>query len=186
MKNYTRLNDKELIELAGHEKEPEKSSAFSELYNRYSNCVYLYCRKIFGDGNFAEDIFQDTFLQLLKSIENKVIIGDVQRYLLKSARNLTLNFKRNNKVNFVEFDDYHAFFNDLNFEKKELAQMIDAALELLPEEHKEAFILQTYQGFSYNEISVITEVPVSTVRNRVVRAKSKLKEILSPMLEEGK
>lgn len=185
MKNYKYHNDTELIAITANEKEPDKSGAFSELYNRYSKNIYLYCRKIFGDGNFAEDIFQDTFLQLLKSIENEVVIGNVQGYLLRTARNLSLNFKRNNNADLIEYDDYHTTFNDRNLENQELTKLIDSALELLPTEHKEAFILQTYQGLSYSEIASLTDVPLTTVRNRIVRAKYKLREILAPILEES-
>jgi len=121
----------------------------------------------------------------LKSIENEVVISNIQGYLLRTARNLSLNFKRNNNADIVEYDDYHTIFNDRNFETQELTKMVDSALELLPSEHKEAFILQTYQGLSYNEIAALTDVPLTTVRNRIVRAKIKLREILAPILEES-
>lgn len=186
MKNYKKYSDNELIQITADSGEPAKSGAFSELYNRYANNIYLYCRKIFGDGTFAEDIFQDTFLQLLKSIENHIQIGNVQGYLLRTARNLSLNFRRDHKVEMVEFEDFRANIEDNSYELKELSQMIDSALELLPDEHKEAFVLQTYQGLSYIEIATLTEVPLSTVRNRIVRAKSKLREILTPLLQDGK
>lgn len=186
MKNYKKYSDNELIQITACSGEPEKSGAFSELYNRYANNIYLYCRKIFGDGTFAEDIFQDTFLNLLKSIENNINVGNVQGYLLRTARNLSLNFRRDNKIDLTEFDDYHTYVTDNNFEMKELASMIDSALELLPDEHKEAFILQSYQGLSYSEIATLTDVPLSTVRNRIVRAKAKLREILAPMIKEEK
>ncbi len=186
MKNYKKYSDNELIQITADSGEPAKSGAFSELYNRYANNIYLYCRKIFGDGTFAEDIFQDTFLQLLKSIENNIHIGNVQGYLLRTARNLSLNFRRDNKVETVEFEEFRANIEDNNYELKELSQMIDSALELLPDEHKEAFVLQIYQGLSYSEIATLTEVPLSTVRNRIVRAKSKLREILTPLLQDGK
>jgi RNA polymerase sigma-70 factor (ECF subfamily) len=186
MKNYQKYSDKELIEITARETEPSKSAAFSELYSRYSSSIYLYCRKVFGDGSFAEDIFQDTFMQLLKSIENNHQIGNVHGYLLRTARNLSMNFKRDNRTNLVEYDDFHGQFDDKNYEVKELSIVIDSALELLPEAHKEAFVLQAYQGLSYSEISALTEVPLSTVRNRIVRAKSKLREILTPLLEMKK
>ncbi len=183
MKNYKKYSDKELIQIIADSKEPAKSTAFSELYNRYSNNIYLYCRKIFGDGTFAEDIFQETFLQLLKSIENNIQIGNVQGYLLRTARNLSLNFRRNNKIDTIEFEEFRVYIEENDYELKELSELIDAALELLPEEHKEAFVLQTYQGLSYSEIASLTEVPLSTVRNRVVRAKAKLREILTPLIQ---
>lgn len=161
----------------------QRSIAFTEVYNRYSNKIYLYCRKIFGDGTFAEDIFQETFLQFLKNIENKKEISNIPGLLLKIARHLSINHKKSNKNNFSELEDIHAIFHDYSMESKELSQMIDMAMDLLPEEHKEAFILQIFEGLSYNDIAEITNVPLSTVRNRIVRAKSKLREILTPMLE---
>jgi len=183
MNNYKKYCDKDLIAIIARIKEPEKSRAFSELYDRYSRKIYLYCKKIFGDETNAEDIFQDTFLQLLKSIENNVEINNINGYLLKTARNLALNLKRIQKVETIEYDDLNYFFNDGASELQELSEMLDTALDLLPDEQKEAFILQTYYGLSYSEIAIITEVPLTTVRNRVVRAKVKLREILSPILE---
>jgi len=184
MNKYQKYSDTDLIGIVTLEREPAKSAAFSELYNRYSQKLYLYCRKIFGDGNFAEDIFQDTFLQLLKSIENHIEIGNVQAYLLRTARNLSLNFRRSNRVELVEFKEYQSLIDDRTFEMQELSQLLDSVLEYLPEEHKEAFILQAYHGLTYSEIASLTEVPLTTVRNRIYRAKSKLREILAPLLDE--
>lgn len=185
MKRYKKYSDEELIAIVAASKEPEKSMAFSEIYDRYGSKIYLYCRKVFGEGSFAEDIFQETFIQLLKSIENDVKINSVKAYLLITARNLSINFKRKNKVETVEFNDLLHLFNDRTYEMKELTQLVDSALDLLPDEHKEAFILQVYNGLSYSEIANITNVPLTTVRNRVVRAKYKLREILTPILQEN-
>lgn len=183
MANYKKYRDKDLIAEIAKIKEPEKSKAFSELYDRYSRKIYLYCKKIFGDDGFAEDIFQEAFIQLLKSIESNVTIENINGYLLKTARNLSMNLKRKNKVELVEFDELNYFLNDKAFEMQELSELMDSALDLLPLEHKEAFILQIYYGLTYSEIASLTEVPLTTVRNRVVRAKMKLREILSPILE---
>src|SRR6185295_9347546 len=177
MINYRNYSDKELIETVYKSNDESKSIAFSELYNRYSYNIFHYCRKIFGEGNFAKDVFQDSFLNLLKSIESGIQISNVKGFLLKTARNLSLNHRRNEKVQLIEFEDFHSIFNENDLENKELELMIETALELLPEEHKEAFILQVFEELSYQEISELIEVPISTVRNRVVRAKSKLREI---------
>ena len=184
MKDFRKHNDKELIATVAGSGEPDKSAAFSEIYNRYSRKIFLYCRKVADSESAADDLFQDTFMQLLKSIENEVIITNVKGYLLKIARNLALNMKRVKNPETVSFEDVKYLFNDNAFESRDLAELVDSALELLPEEHKEAFILQAYYGLTYSEIADVTEVPLSTVRNRVVRAKSKLREILTPILEE--
>jgi RNA polymerase sigma-70 factor (ECF subfamily) len=158
-------------------------SAFKEIYSRYSTRIYLYCRKVLGDGPDADDIFQETFIKFHHSLVNNYEIPSVQFYLLKISRNLCLNHKRDNKIHFVELEDFHLKLNDCKVEVDELNNLINTALDLIPEEHKEAFILQVHQGLSYNEIAEVTNVPVSTVRNRVVRAKSKIREILLPYFD---
>jgi RNA polymerase sigma-70 factor, ECF subfamily len=160
-----------------------KSKAFTELYNRYSSRVYLYCRKIIGDGRFADDIFQETFLKFLDAIEKGNHINNVLGYLLRTSKNLIYNYKRDNPYIFVEIEDFHVSINDNSYESLELSKLIEHGLNLIPEEHKEAFVLQAFEGLSYNEIGELTGVPITTVRNRVVRAKRRLREILMPYLD---
>ena len=160
-----------------------KDKAFTELYNRYSTRVYLYCRKMIGDGHYADDIFQETFLKFLDAVEKGIFIQNVLGYLLKTSRNLNYNYKRDNAKIFVTLENFHVPIIDNSIESVEFSNLIEQALNLLPEEHKEAFVLQAYEGFTYNEIGDIVSAPVSTVRNRIVRAKRKLREILLPYLE---
>ena len=159
---------------------------FSVIFKRYSNKIYLYIKKVLGDETLAEDILQDTFIKFLKSLETNIPIHNVLAYLLKIARNLCLNHVRDNSMVFVNLDECTFEFYETVLENEELSQVINTALELLPVEHKEAFILQVYQGCSYNEIADITDSNISTVRNRIVRAKRKLREILSEYYETNK
>ncbi len=185
VENLTQHSDKELI-LAIRKSSSKKvrSLYFTELYNRYCQRIWFYCRKVFGDGTFAEDIFQDTFERFYKTVLGDSQIENVQGLLLKIARNLSLNHKRDNKAIFSEIEDFHVPIIDNSYESKEIALIVERALELLSDEYKEAFILQVYEGLSYNEIGEIMEIPLSTVRNRVVRAKMKLRDILLPYFEE--
>lgn len=182
MRRYTEYNDNELMRVI-QTNPKQKSNAFAELYNRYSSRVYLYCRKILGEGYFVEDIFQETFIKYLKAIENETIIENSISYLLRTCKNLILNHKRDNPHYFVEIDDLHVSFQDKRLEYEELTNLLESALSLLPEEHKEAFVLQAFEGMSYNEIGELTNSPVTTVRNRVVRAKRKIRDILKPYLD---
>lgn len=135
----------------------------------------------------AEDIFQDTFINFLKAIENNHNIENVLGYLLKIARNNTINHKKTIAFNtiFEEIvEDFHSSNQDEKYESKEMLEIINKALDLLTEENKEAFVLQVYEGMSYQEIANLTNLPISTIRNRIVRAKMKLREILEPILNE--
>ncbi len=183
MQEYTNLTDKELLILINADDNKIKSSAFTEIYNRYNKRIYLYCRKVFGDKSFGDDVFQETFLKFLKAVENETNIDNVLSFLLKIARNLSLNQKRTNNKIFTELEEIHSIYIDKQYENKELGQLIEMAVELLPENYKEAFILQVYEDFSYQEIADFLELPLPTIRNRIVRAKSKLRETLTPYLE---
>ena len=183
MRDFTKFSDSELVDMITTNDHNTKSAAFSEIYKRYNNRIYLYCRKVFGDGSHADDIFQDTFLNFLKSVESGTKVENVIGFLLKTARNLSLNQKRSNSKIFTELEDFHYVYNDRQFENKELNQMIELAIEVLPDNYKEAFILQVYEDFSYQEIADFLELPLPTIRNRIVRAKAKLRETLTPYLE---
>jgi len=161
----------------------EREAAFAELYARYSSRVWLYCRRIVGDEALADDLFQDTFLRFLKSAAQERKMTNVPAYLLRIARNLCLNAKRDHKTT-VALEDFHFQFEDRSAEHAELARLVAMALDLLPDDHKEALSLQTYGGLSYKEIADIMDVPMTTVRNWIVRAKKRMREILSPYLAD--
>ena len=161
-----------------------KNEAFKELYDRYSPNLLRYCRKMMNDTAVSDDLFQDTFFQFYNSTQNARKITNVKGYLIKIARNLGLNLKNSAKSHEnVPLEENTSVFYNTNIEENELSQLIYQALDLLPGNHKEAFILQEYEELSYDEISVILNVPVSTVTNWLYRAKTKLREILSPYLK---
>ena len=170
-------------------KESEKTSQndveelFLEIYSLYSQKIYLYCRKIINDVSAAEDLYQEVFIKFYNALKEKKNIENPFGYILRIARNYCLNYNRDNQRVYHPIDDNNYSYYENTIESKELANLITASLELLPSEHKEAFILQVYNGMTYKEISELTLVPVTTVRNRVVRAKKKLREILQPYQE---
>jgi len=179
---FSKYDDIQLYsKLAGDKSEAE--SAFAELYARYSQRIYAYCLRILGNNEDARDVFQDTFLKFYDSSKAHKQIDNVCGYLIKIARNLCINYKRDAKQN-KSIEDFQIWTNDNDYERKELLQLLASSLELLDYDYKEAFILRMYQGFSYEEISKITGDSVSAIKNRVWRAKEKIKEILSPYLED--
>jgi RNA polymerase sigma-70 factor (ECF subfamily) len=180
---FSKYDDIQLYSLLSRDKD-EAESAFAELYARYSQRIYAYCLRVIGDSEDARDIFQDTFIKFFDSARgNELPLDNVPAYLLKIARNVCINFKRSKKT-FLSLEDFRTLTNDVDYEQRELLQILATSLELLEPEHKDAFVLRMYQGLSYNEISKITGDSVSAVKNRVWRAKEKIKEILTPYLED--
>ena len=66
---------------------------------------------------------------------------------------------------------------------KEIAQIINAALEALPEELRQAITLREIEGLSYEEISEAMNCPIGTVRSRIFRAREAISQKVKPLLE---
>ncbi len=164
-------------------KKSEAEDAFAELYARYSQRIYSYCLRTMGTPEDAKDIFQEAFLKFFDSAKSNTKVENIPAYLLKITRNICLNFKRDKRI-VLNIDDFHVSTNDQGYEQKELLQLLSMALDVLEFDYREAFVLRQYQGLTYKEISAITGESISAIKNRVWRAKEKIKEILTPYLED--
>jgi len=166
-----------------------KEEAFRALYARHKARIYGYCRKIVGTAA-ADDMLQETFLRFLTSAHRDKPMNHVLGYLMTIARNLCLNYKENHERQNVHIEDVNEIPMPTSVESMhtshDLKKAIDSALDLLQDEYREAVWLQIYSGMSYQEIAETTGNPVSTVRNRIVRAKTKLRGLLAPYFEELK
>lgn len=132
----------------------------------------------------ARDILQETFVKLFNKGKQAAVIENFPAYLMTIARNLCLTYKSRISREYVQFEDFHLSVRDVPYEQKELLQLIQTALDLLPDEYREAFVLREYNGLSYNEIAEVVGVSLETVKVRIFRAKQKLRDILAPYLED--
>ncbi|MFZ1731833.1 MAG: RNA polymerase sigma factor [Bacteroidota bacterium] len=174
--------DAELFYRLSGEKE-KAEAAFTELYARYGGRVFAYCLRFIGQRDEAQDVYQETFIRFYESAQKDREMTNVPGYLLKIARNLCLNSKRNKKQT-VEFEDYQSLVLPSTTEKTEFLQLITTALEMLPDEYREVFVLREYEGLSYAEIAEIVDSSLSNVKVRIFRAKQKIRDILAPYIGE--
>lgn len=178
-----KMSDIELYAALKLEK-PSSEKAFAELYARYSPRIFAYCRRILGDYDRAQDAFQETFVKFFNSAQQDREMTNVPAYLLRIARNLCLNMQRSNKGQ-ISLEEYHLPLSyDISHDKMELLSLITQAMEMLPLDYKEAFILREYEGLSYQEIADMTESSLSTVKIRIYRAKQKIRDILAPYIAD--
>lgn len=159
-------------------------AALSVVYRRYSQRVYTYCRKILGDNQTAEDLLQETFIKLFETGQAGRSLENFPAYLMMIARNNCLSHRARSRRQYVEVEDFHLVYHDVPYEQKELLQLIQTALELLPDDYREAFVLREYNGLSYMEIAEIIGESINVVKVRIFRAKKKLREILAPYLSD--
>jgi len=180
--SYSKYSDLELVLLLKKE-QPVSEKAFTELYQRYASSVHAYCYRVLSDKDAAEDIFQDTFIKFYEKIDINNKNLNVPGFLITIARNLCLNYKRD-KMQTVPIEDMDFMAMDRSYDRTELLELITRAIELLDFEFREAFVLREYDGLSYEEIANVTQTSLGNAKSRVSRAKSKVREILTPFLKD--
>jgi RNA polymerase sigma-70 factor (ECF subfamily) len=177
---YKDYSDEELFALLCE----GQKDAFTELYARFRGRIYAYVLRMIGDSDRADDIFQETFSRIYRHCYGKQReITRASSYIFTTARNRCLNSIRDRKIT-TDVQDYHKIVYQPNYENAELAQLVKESLDLLPEHYREVFVLREYDGLSYDEIAEITGQTLPSVKIHIFRAKKKLREILTPYLEE--
>lgn len=176
-------SDAELMRIF-HSSPSERERVFSEIYRRYAQRTKVYCVRVVGNDDDGSDIFQETFVRFFRAAVREPQIDNIGGYVMRIARNLCLNHKRDTKST-VTIDEWERAMPDFpNYEREELLNLIAVALEYLDFEYREAFVLRYYQDCSYEQIAEVTGASISTVTNRIWRAKDKLKTVLKPYLAE--
>ena len=186
MKNIEEYSDDQLFEFVKSKKGLHEV-AFSELYKRHSPRVFAYCKRYVGSREEAKDVFQETFISFYKSAEQDREMTNVPAFILRIARNLCINhLKDKKKVSpHVSYEDFMAYNEEKRYEgEDELLDLINTALDTLPEKYKEMFILREYDGLSYTDIAQVTDENITNVKVRIHRARQKIREVLEPYIKE--
>ena len=102
--DFKQLSDSELCTLV-YQGGESSNAAFEALYDRHSPRVYLYCRRVMGEVNVLDDVFQETFVRFYKSLLIERNMSNVPGFLLRIARNLCVAEKKkryNSKKNMIK------------------------------------------------------------------------------------
>jgi RNA polymerase sigma-70 factor (ECF subfamily) len=141
--------------------------------------------------NDADDLVQETYLKAHRFIDKYDEGTNAKAWLFKILKNAYINeyrkrSKRPNKVDFEDIVNYHesedsssAYF-DLREEifQNMMGDEVTIAINALPIDFRTVILLCDIEGFTYEEISKIIDVPIGTVRSRLFRARNMLKEKL--------
>ena len=165
-------------------------AAFNRLVMAYQGMAYNVAYRIVGDADVAADACQDAFLSAFKGIR-KFRGGSFKSWVLRIVTNACydqLRYKGRRPTNSLEEvaenPDYspklvngrerpeeHAL-------RQELSELIQEGINSLPPDQRTALVLSDVQGFSYQEIAEVTEVSLGTVKSRLSRARTKLRDYL--------
>jgi RNA polymerase sigma-70 factor, ECF subfamily len=171
--------------------------AFGVLVRRYEGELFGYLRRYLGDTTLAEDVFQNTFLQVYTKIGKYELGRPVRPWLYTIATHQAIDaLRRNGRHQTLSLDrgrddglvDIHGLLEmletrgpgPLDFaQDEERRQMVRASVDRLPDFLKQTVILAYYQGLKYRDIADILDIPVGTVKSRLHAALSKLQEAWS-------
>ena len=177
------------------------SFRFNELVQRYSPRLLNFIYRVIGDRERAEDLVQETFIRVYRHINRFDREKKFSTWVYTIASNLAKNELRNRTRNPLiyfqtmvkeweddrrplEFADL-AYRPDDLFRKRYLKDLVEQAVEQLPEHHKIVFVLRETEGKSYEEIAEITRCSLGTVKSRLNRARNNFANIIAPLLERG-
>jgi len=175
-----------------------QTEAFGLLVHRYEKELYGYLQRYLGDKDLADDVFQNTFLQLYTKSGKYETGRPVRPWLYTIATHQAIDaLRRNGRHQAVSLDQVREDSPD--GEARSLVEMVEArgsgpmdqaqgserrervraSVERLPDFLKQVVLLAYYQGLKYREIADILDIPVGTVKSRLHAALVKLQEAWS-------
>lgn len=144
-------------------------AAEEELIDRYYAPVFHYCRCCCGNRETAEDLTQETFLRLFKSLSGYREEGKFRAYLFRIARHLCIN--EGKRVPAYPLEDREDLLRARNeMERIEDRDELRRLMDELPPEQREAVFLRFGMQFSYRDIAKATGCNLRTAQSRVVYA----------------
>lgn len=183
----TTINDNYLIEsiVKGDTK------AYAQLVNRYKDLVYTLSIRMLRNREEAEEVAQDTFIKVFKSLNKFKGDSKFSTWIYKVTYNTCLDrIKKNKKyINDIAIDEFtvnklDAIDNALeNMIKEEKSMCIKNCINMLPEDSSALLTLFYFEELSLEEISKIINIEVNTVKVKLFRARKKLAVILEQYLQ---
>ena len=170
--------------------------AYNALVLHYQQVVYNVAYRIMGEPQSAEDAAQEAFISAYKAL-NKFTGGNFKAWLLRITTNGCYDELRRRKrrpqssLERITDDNQEsfAFLRDpaIGPEKRqqqmELIEAIEDCLQGLPDDQRVTAVLCDVEGYDYSAIAEMTEVSLGTVKSRVSRARSKLRDCLQGFRE---
>ncbi|MEJ2215098.1 MAG: sigma-70 family RNA polymerase sigma factor [Gemmatimonadota bacterium] len=191
--NYAELTDQDVVAYARQGRE----SAYRELIGRYERPVFSVIYRMVRDRERAEDLAQETFIKVFNALDRYDPKYKFSSWIFKIAHNTTIDLLRKKEPETlslngspharteeqVEASSLTAVSHDEDPEQytssKELGSEIEAALDELRPEYREALVLWHIEGRPYDEIAEIMDLPLGTVKTYIHRGRNELRGLLT-------
>ncbi len=163
---------------------------FRFLVERYQEKVRNIVFSIFNDSDLVDDISQEVFIKVFQALQNFRFESSFYTWIYRITVNKCRDELRKKKVKrFFSFASFEKTTNlkienmaTTTFDDENMMGVIEETLKKLPEKFRMPIILKDIDGLSYDEIAEVLDCQVGTVKSRLSRGRSMLKELLMPIL----
>lgn len=181
------------------------TAAFNRLISRWERAVYNFVYRVIGHEEDARDLVQETVIRVYNGLDRLKDPNKFPSWLFRIAHNVCLDRLRSGKYRPLVSTDalpeggVERLLDDRAYElkrrgdperalyRRELAEILNRALQSLSEEQRTAVVMREYNGYSSREIAEILGVPVGTVRSRIFHGLRNLGRVLGRLrAEEGR
>jgi len=164
-------------------------SSFEILLNRHKDRVYAFIMSKIKNRDITEDIFQDTFIKVINSLQkgNYNEQGKFLPWMMRIAHNLVIDhFRKQSKMHMVRSTDEYDIFNLLDSDSATIEQEmiitqvktdLKLLIEQLPEDQKEVLNMRYFEEMSFKEIAELTGVSINTALGRMRYALINIRKI---------
>ena len=169
-----------------------KQSCIEVLINRHKRKVFTYIMLIVKDQALAEDIFQETFIKVIKSLRKGKYReeGKFLSWVMRIAHNLTLDYYRKQKhLKTISNDNNDLdIFNSIKFSEaniedeiiqEQISKDVRSLVDELPNDQKQVILLRHYGDLSFKEIAEQTDVSINTALGRMRYALINLRKLIA-------
>ncbi|MDX1672857.1 MAG: sigma-70 family RNA polymerase sigma factor [Balneolaceae bacterium] len=182
------------------DEEVQKQQDFEEEIIPHLDAMYNFALRLTSDPNDAEDLVQDTIVKAYRFFSSYEKGTNAKAWLFRILKNSYINNyrKKSKQPNQVDYDEVSTFYETIRAERTDTSDLEDRmyreliddditkALEELPEDFRTVVLLCDIEGFTYEEIANMLDVPIGTIRSRLHRGRNLLKaELMDYAKERG-
>lgn len=155
--------------------------AFETIVKNYQQMVFWLAYRMLGDQGLADDVTQDTFIRVYKSLDRFDISRNFATWLRQIAVNLSIDYLRRHKNRPVSLSAVGDIAADaVDPDRAEEIKRIRELVNRLPEKYKTVLMLRDIEGLDTKEIAEIVRRPLVTVRWRLFKARQMIRAHLKP------
>lgn len=152
---------------------------YNQCVDSYSDALYRFVLKHIKDEDMAKDIVQDTYEKVWRKV-NDIESTNAKSYMFTAAHHTLVDYTRKAKK---QGDFTETVENSLKHEKhySDIKEVLNMALDKLPDIQKSVVLLRDYEGYDYAEIGKITNLTESQVKVYIFRARAALKNYIGKL-----